>query len=229
MRIFQAILMGLTMLAMTPDSDLRAQGSEAFHVVTYIEVMPASRSRAAAMLGEYGDASRGQNGNLRFEVLQRIDRKSHFAIIEAWKDQTAFEAHTAAAGTKQFRDKIAPHLASGYDERPHGGLSVGDLKASPGKRAVFAVTHVDFIPPKKDDGIAASRALADATRNGEKPVRFEILQQSNRPNHLTFVEIWPSQKAIEAHWVTDATKKFRTDMLPMSGSLYDERLYRVLK
>jgi quinol monooxygenase YgiN len=229
MRFIQAILMGLAMLATMPAGDARAQATDAFYVVTYIEVMPSSARQTATMLREYGDASRRQDGNLRLELLQRIDRSSHFVVLAAWKDQKAFDAHAAAASTKQFRDKLAPHLSSGYDERPHGGLSVGDLKAEAGKRAVFAVTHVDFIPPKKDDGIAASRVLADATRKNEKPVRFEILQQSNRPNHLTFVEIWPSQKAIEAHWVTDATKKFRTEMLPMSGSLYDERLYRTLK
>jgi quinol monooxygenase YgiN len=229
MRFIQAILMGLAMLATTPASDVRAQGTDAFYVVTYIEVMPSTARQTATLLREYAEASRRQDGNLRLELLQRIDRPSHFAVLAAWKDQKAFDAHAAAASTKQFRDKLAPHLSSGYDERPHGGLSVGDIKADGGKTAVFAVTHVDFIPPKKDDGIAASKTLADATRKGEKPARFEILQQSSRPNHLTFVEIWPSQKAIEAHWVTDATKKFRADTLPMSGSLYDERLYHALK
>jgi len=229
MRFIQAVMVGLVMLATLPAGDARAQGAEAFYVVTYIEVMPSSARQAATMLREYGDASRRQDGNLRLELLQRTDRPSHFVVLAAWKDQKAFDAHAAAASTKQFRDKLAPHLSSGYDERPHGGLSIGDVKADAGKTAVVAVTHVDFIPPKKDDGIAASKALADATRKSEKPVRFEILQQSSRPNHLTFVEIWPSQKAIEAHWVTDATKKFRTETLPMSGSLYDERIYRPLR
>jgi len=229
MRIIQAIVMSLAMLATMPAGDVRAQGGEAFYVVTYIEVMPSSQSAAAALLGDYAKASRGQDGALRFETLQRIDRPSHFSILEAWKDQKAFEAHAAAPSTKQFRDAIASHLSSGYDERPHGGMVVGELRADPASDAVVAVTHVDFIPPKKDDGIAASKTLAEATLKAEKPIRFEVLQQASRPNHLTFVEIWPSQKAVEAHWVTDATKKFRTDTLPMSGSLYDERLYRVMK
>jgi len=229
MRIIQAIVMSLAMLAAMPGSGARAQVSEAFYVVTYIEVMPSSQSAAAALLGDYAKASRGQDGALRFETLQRIDRPSHFSILEAWKDQKAFEAHAAAPSTKQFRDAITAHLSSGYDERPHVGMAVGELRADPSADAVVAVTHVDFIPPKKDDGIAASKTLADATLKTEKPIRFEVLQQANRANHLTFVEIWPSQKAIEAHWVTDATKKFRTDTLPMSGSLYDERLYHVMK
>jgi len=227
MRIIQAIVVTLAMLAAMPGS--RAQGSEAFYVVTYLEVMPSSQSAAAALLGDYAKASRSQDGVLRFETLQRIDRPSHFSILEAWKDQKAFEAHAGAASTKHFRDAVASHLSSGYDERPHVGMVVGEPRADAGADAVVAVTHVDFIPPKKDDGIAASKTLADATLKAEKPVRFEVLQQASRPNHLSFVEIWPSQKAIEAHWVTDATKKFRTETLPMSGSLYDERLYRVMK
>src|SRR5262249_12432324 len=151
MRIIHAMLMGLIMLAAMQGGDARAQSANPFYVVTYIEVAPASQAQVAALLGEYGAASQRQDGNLRFELLQRTDRPSHFAILEAWTDQKTFDTHAAADSTKQFREKIAPHLSSGYDERPHGGLSVGDLKASAGDSAVVAVTHVDFIPPKKDD------------------------------------------------------------------------------
>jgi quinol monooxygenase YgiN len=232
MRFIQAMLLGLAtlaMLAMIPGGDARAQSSDAYYVVTYIEVLPSSRSQASSMLSEYSDAIQRQDGNLRFDVLQRIDRPSHFAIVEAWKDQKAFDAHSAAPVTKRMRDSLAPHLSAGYDERPHGAMAVGDIKANTSRRMVFAVTHVDFIPPKKDDGIAAAKALAEATRKNEKPVRFEVLQQGSRPNHLTFVEVWPNQKALEAHWASEATRKFRNETLPMSGALYDERLYRMLK
>jgi quinol monooxygenase YgiN len=43
---------------------------------------------------------------------------------------------------------------------------------------------------------------------------------------MTLVEIWTDPRAFEAHIVAAHMKKFRDELLPMSGSLYDERLYR---
>src|SRR2546428_9482196 len=39
--------------------------------------------------------------------------------------------------------------------------------------AMYVVTHVDVIPPRKDDGIAAVRQLADDSRLHEGNLRFE--------------------------------------------------------
>jgi quinol monooxygenase YgiN len=58
--------------------------------------------------------------------------------------------------------------------------------------------------------------------------RFEVLQQSNRQNHCTIVEIWQDQPALEAHVMAAHTRQFRDKFQPMSGSLYDERLYKAL-
>jgi quinol monooxygenase YgiN len=46
---------------------------------------------------------------------------------------------------------------------------------------------------------------------------------------MTVVEIWADRKALEAHSVAAHMKQYREKLLPMSGSLYDERHYRVIK
>ena len=198
-------------------------------MVSYIEVAPAAREQATGLVRQFAEASRKDEGNTRFEILQRVSPSNQFAVLASWKDQNAYERHAAAPHSKEFREKIKPHLISAIDDRLHSGLAVslsGDKAAADG---VHVVTHVDVPPPRKDECIALLEALARDSRKEAGVGRFDVLQQSSRPNHLTFVEIWPSQKAIEAHWVTDATKKFRADTLPMSGSLYDERLYHAMK
>jgi quinol monooxygenase YgiN len=42
------------------------------------------------------------------------------------------------------------------------------------------------------------------------------------------VEIWIDRNALEAHAVAAHTRQFREQIGPMSGALYDERLYRAL-
>src|SRR5262245_45317195 len=65
----------------------------AVYVVSYIEVMPPSRGEAIALLRQYREASRQDEGNMRLEVLQQSGRPDHFALVEMWQDQPAFEAH----------------------------------------------------------------------------------------------------------------------------------------
>jgi quinol monooxygenase YgiN len=70
--------------------------------------------------------------------------------------------------------------------------------------------------------------LAETSRNDDGNVRFEVLQQSSRQNHCTIVEVWKDQKALAAHVMTGHTRQFREKFQPLSGSLYDERLYTAL-
>ena len=54
------------------------------------------------------------------------------------------------------------------------------------------------------------------------------MQQTSRPNHFTVVEICKDVKALEAHSIAEATRRFRDTLGPMSGALYDERLYEAI-
>ena len=208
--------------------DRRAQGRGPIHRRRIRD--GAAKDTAAALLKGLGAASRKGAGSLRSDVLQRRDRPNHFAIAEARTDQKARDATGAAAHMKHFRDALKPLLSSAYAERPHTGLAVGSTAAGAGAQgaAVYTVTRVDIIPPKKDDGIAALQPLAGPSRMDAGTLRYEVWQQISRPNHFTPVEIWKDHEALEGHEVAAHTTKFRDLLLPMSGSLYDQRLYKAL-
>lgn len=205
------------------------QAGNAYYVVTYIEVAARSQRDAADLIRQFGETSRKDAGNLRFETLRRVGQPRHFAILEAWTDKAAADAHAAAAHTKQFRDALKPMQTAPYDERPHGALAVASPKLEGGgDRVLYVITHVDIIPPKKDEGIAATSGLAEPGRKERGNLRFEVLQQTSRPNHMTVVEAWQNRRAQRAHSAADSMKSYRDGLLPMSGSLYDERLYVVI-
>ena len=102
----------------------------------------------------------------------------------------------------------------------------GGLLVNIGVEAFLPASQIDIIPPKKDDGIADLKTLAAAASKEPNVLRYEVLQQNSRPNHFTVAEIWKNRAALDAHLITASTKAFRDKLLPMSGSLYDERLYR---
>jgi len=208
-----------------------APAAEYAYVVTYIEAMPAAAGKAAGMIRQLAKASRKDAGSVRFETLQRIGHPGQFAIVEVWDNEKDQETHAAAGHTKDFRDKLKPLLRAPYDERPHTGLSIGEAaagKPAVAKGAIYAVTHVDIVPKFKDDGVAAVKQLSEASRSDKGNLRFDALTQSSRPNHMTLVEIWTDQKALDAHGNAEHTMQLREKLLPMSGSLFDQRLYRSL-
>jgi quinol monooxygenase YgiN len=90
------------------------------------------------------------------------------------------------------------------------------------------VTHADAIPPAKDAAMAALRQLAEAGRQDRGNMRFEVFQQRSRQNHFSIVEVWQDQASYQAHIVAAHTRQFREAFQPMTGSLYDERLYQAL-
>jgi quinol monooxygenase YgiN len=200
----------------------------AVYVVAYLEVMPRSTGEAVALLRQYREASRKAEGYRRLEVLQQRGRPDHFALVELWQDQQALEAHRMAASTKQLREALRPLCVSPYDERPHHGLALGDTRPARAEGATYVVTHADAIPSAKEDAMALLQQLAEASRNDDGGLRFEVLQQSSRPNHFTLVELWQDQQALEAHVMAVHTRQFRERFQPLSGSLYDERLYQAL-
>ncbi|HSV22060.1 MAG TPA: antibiotic biosynthesis monooxygenase [Xanthobacteraceae bacterium] len=228
MRVFGSVLVAAGAVAVASAAMAQAPAGGAAYMVTYIEVLPSAQGEVAGLLKQVAAASRKEAGNQRYDILQRIDRKNQFVILEAWTDLKAAEAHTGGGALKQFKDKLKPMQASFYDERPSNGVAVAPSTASVGRGAIYAVTHVDVTPPNKDDCIVMLKKLADDARKEPDSLQFEAWQQNNRANHFTVAEIWKNRAAVDSHIVTASTKEFREKLGPMSGALYDERLYKSL-
>ncbi|HEY7664900.1 MAG TPA: antibiotic biosynthesis monooxygenase [Xanthobacteraceae bacterium] len=231
MRASSSLSLLLVLPLFAAASAARAQDANdpTVYVVTYIDVTPATRNADAALLRQLAAASRKDAGVVRYEVFQRGAPANQFAIIELWKDQHSYDAHAASAHMKAFRQQVEPHLVAPIDERPYVALAVGptDPTAIP-RGATVAISHVDVIPPKKDDGVAALKALADPTRKANGNLRFDAYQQKARPNHFTVIEVWRDQKAADAHEIDTHTKDFRKVLGSATGALYDQRWYKAL-
>jgi len=198
------------------------------YVVTYVEARPAARDEAAALLKSYRDASRAASGNMRSVVVRSVVRPGQFVVVAAWKDKAAWDAHMAAAGAKEFRDKLNALRNAPADDRFHNSLSVGPMDVPQNSGAVYAVTHVDVIPPQRENAVAALKILGEASRGAGGNLRYEVVQQTNRPNHFTVFEMWRSREAFDANGVSAHQREFRDKLAGMTGALYDERLYEIL-
>jgi len=232
--VLWALLLGVAVVAIGAIRDAPAQSPAApaiegpIYSVTYVEVLPTSRADGVALLRRYREATRQEDGNLRCELASRIGQPHQLVILEVWREQKAFETHAKSLGTLSIREKLHAIRSAPVDERVHVAISPGPLQPGPAGDAVWVVTHVDVIPPRKDDGLAALRQLADASRPSPHNARFEVVQQINRPNHFTVVEIWKDARSVDAQAMADATRRFRDALGPMSGALYDERMFKAV-
>jgi quinol monooxygenase YgiN len=222
-----SILLLLLVMTARPSS-AQLQQDAAVYVVSYIDVAPKGTATSAHLLRELAAASRKDKGNQRFEILERLAPENQFVIAAIWNDANAYEAHGGTAHTKDFHQQIKPNLISAIDDRLHSGMAVAGTAIANAPEALYVVTHVDVPPPKKDDCISALNALVVESRK-EGALRFEVFQQISRPNHFSVAEVWRDQNAYEHHITAVHTKVFRDQLTPMSGALYDERLYRALQ
>jgi len=92
------------------------------YVVTHVDSVPNEAASATKLLQQYAADTRKEKGAVRCEVYVQESRTNHFSIVEVWQDHASYDAHIAAAHTKEFREKVHPMLGSPFDERLHSLL-----------------------------------------------------------------------------------------------------------
>jgi len=212
--LIPSVLFGQTPAGVPPDT--------VFYAVSYVETMAPATKAARAAFAQYRDASRKQDGLARVEFFEQIGRPGHFAVIETWRDQKAFDARDVAA-QKQFLGALQPIRVSDYDQRPYKTLTVAPGAASTGRQAVYVIAHVDVSPSPQVPPLL--RRLAEASRQETGNLRFDVVQHTMRANHFTVIEGWQSQQALDSHVAAAHTRQYRDELQPMTGSPLDERVY----
>jgi quinol monooxygenase YgiN len=227
-RLFPALFASLLFIPSNLPAQSRADAlpDSAVYAVSYVEAMASAKGPALAALKQYRDGSRKEDGFLRLDLFEQAGWPAHFVIVEAWRDQKAFDAHAAAA-QKAFVDTLQPLRASGFDLRPYKTLSVAVSPSAPNSHAVSVVSHVDVAPNPQTPVLL--KGLAEASRKDDGNIRFDVLQHTMRANHFTIIETWRDQKAFDAHVAAAHTRQYRDELQPSTGSPLDERVYKAIE
>jgi len=197
----------------------------AFHAVAYVETAAsAAREAAAALLG-YREATLKQDGCAAVDTFEQIGRPGHWVIIETWRDQKAFDARDQAV-QQRLLDAIKGSRISGFDQRPYKTVAVAPGRTA-GDAAVSVIAHVDVAP---NPAVAPMLTrLAQASRQEPGNLRFDVLQHTMRGNHFTVIETWRDQAALDAHVASPHARQYRDEVLPLTGSPLDERVFKAAR
>jgi quinol monooxygenase YgiN len=198
------------------------------YIVAYTEVAPSAASEAGKLILAYASEARKASGAVQIDALQRISDSHHFALIEQWQSLNAKQAFAATDPATRFRAALTPLQSAAYDERIHTALSVGPSVPASGDPVVI-LTHVDVIPTQVEPGTAKVKGFVEEGRTAKGNRRFDDLVQVSRKNHFTVVESWDSLADKNAWISTRTASAFRQDLQPISGALYDERAFRLLR
>ena len=191
--------------------------------VGYVETQAKEADAAHSALARYRQALERQLGCLGVDLFAQTDRPGHFAVVETWKDQAAFDGRDAAA-KRELMESLALIRVSDYDERPYNPLTLAPAKTDGADaRNAFVVAHVDVAPNTQAPMLL--QQVAAASRQEPGNLRFDVLQHAMRGNHFTVVEQWRNQDALDAHVATDHARAYRDALQPLTGSPLDERVY----
>jgi len=204
---------------------LRAQDS-AFYAVSYVETAAPAAKDATAALRAYRDTTLKQDGCAAVDAFEQIGRPGHWVIVETWRDQKAFDARDAGL-QQRFVDGTRSIRVSGFDQRPYKTISVAPARPGANGNSVSVISHVDVAP---NPAVAPMLTrLAQASREEAGNLRFDVLQHTMRGNHFTVIETWRDQASLDAHVAAAHTKQYRDDVLPLTGSPLDERVFKAAR
>jgi quinol monooxygenase YgiN len=207
---------------------LAQDAAQPVYIVTYTEVAPSASSEAGRLILAYANEARKASGAVQIDALQRISDPGQFSLIEQWQSQAAKQAFAATEPVTRFRAALNPLQSAAYDERLHAALSVGPATPASGDPIVI-LTHVDVVPTQVEPGTAKVKGFVEQGRTAKGNRRFDDVVQLNRKNHFTVIESWDSA-ADKSAWISTRTARaFREELQPMSGALYDERAYKLLR
>ena len=91
----------------------------AVHMIDHIDIIPPRAAEVQPALKALAEASQKEPGALRFDMYQvSAPRTNHFAVISAWTDAKAYDAHEMSPQVKAFRAAtVAPARGNLNDQR----------------------------------------------------------------------------------------------------------------
>ena len=171
--------------------------SEPVYAVTYLDVGANSLGRGVDLLKQYRESSRREAANVEFTVLQETDRPNRFAIVEGWKDQSAFDAHQNAASTAQFEETLKAIRNSPPNQHVLQAFATGSARAERPSDALYMVEHIDFLPMFANLAQPAVKRLAEASAKEEGVLRYDIYQEpAPHANHFSVVAVWATPESL---------------------------------
>jgi quinol monooxygenase YgiN len=191
--------------------------------VTFVDVQSDAVGKVKTLLQRSARSFRASAAApSQTHALQEISRPERFALVQP------------AAGLTLAADSLKHLLAAPLDMRKHQDIPGLASDARPEKlpsnvvAILYSIAHVDVAPPALARGQSELARLALAARSSPGNLRFDVWQQTDRPNHFELIGAWRTRAQFDLFVDGLVARQFRANVGPILGALYDERLYRLI-
>lgn len=216
----RSLLFVLALLLISGVGSAAEVGAGSVVSLTFVEVRAEMRGHAAGVLRKNAhDARERRAPTGSMIVMQEISRVERFAVLESG---------TPTVST--LTDGLTDDLTAPPDRRLNRELDDDDdaaagLKVDP-RANFYVVAHVDIATQDRSGLERSLLKLAAAARRIDGNLGFEVLQQTDRPNHFNLVSAWLGEAPYRTFVASTPAREFRQAMGQFLGSPYDERLFR---
>jgi quinol monooxygenase YgiN len=192
-------------------------------VISFIEARHDAVERAKSLLLKYAGALR-HGTSVQVEVVEEIGQPQRFVMLET-APRLDDLAHSETAA-QPIMDSLIAALLAPLDRRVNRDFAAGPPSSAGNSTRFYVIAHLDLVAPNQAQGEQMLRELVAAERQSPGNARATAWQQSEHPNHFNLVSAWKS--AAEFNTFADGTagRAFRSGIAGLTGSPYDERLYR---
>jgi len=70
--------------------------------------LPEKGDEVAALLRDFGEVVRAEEGNVLFDATRLVDDPDRFFVYEVYRDEAAFQAHISAPAGIPFNEALQP-------------------------------------------------------------------------------------------------------------------------
>ena len=215
------LLAGICALALSVPR-AQAPPDTSFYAVAYVETAASSARDAAAALRAYREAIAKQEGCSAVDTFEQIGRPGHWVIVETWRDQKAFDARDPAV-QQRLLEAIKDSRVSGFDQRPvqDGGGGAG-TRGRRGERGVRDLTRGRRAQPGGGaDAVAPGGRQPPGAR--QPALRRAAAHDARQPFHGDRDVARPGRARRPRGRAPH--QEYRDDILPLTGSPLDERVF----
>jgi quinol monooxygenase YgiN len=92
--------------------------------------------------------------------------------------------------------------------------------------AVYIATYIDIQSSAVDKGVSLIKQYREQSRAEPGNSAVDVVQEIARPNRFVIIEVWRDQSAFDTHERADHTARFRTGLLAIHNSPFDQRVHR---
>ncbi|MEP7355179.1 MAG: antibiotic biosynthesis monooxygenase [Acidobacteriota bacterium] len=147
---------------------------------------------------------------------------------QGWQDTIDSMKDRGASGSADDFAEILKYLVTHFGPPPSQAANIASPASSAAQR-LYVVTHVDLTPPNIASAAKLLNDFAAEARRDPGAVRYEVMVEPDRRNHIAIVSVWESRELFEKHLALEHTKLFREKLQPMLGGPLDERWHVLLQ